>query len=112
MNKFRLFKLAETVAKTSKSGNRSYKETFKSFIRMTKDTVSGKYKPKKRNLLLGTAVIAYVLSPIDLIPGVILDDAAIVLIALKFFTKEIDRYLEWEKTRKYQTIVTDAEIIE
>lgn len=113
MNKLKLFKLAGTVAMAVKEGDTlSYKEKAKAFIRMIKDTISGRYKPKKRNIVLGSLVIAYVLSPIDLIPGFLLDDAAIVLIAIKFFTKEIDRYLDWEKDHKYQTIDTDAKIVE
>lgn len=112
MNKLKLFKLAGTVAMAAKSDEGNFMDKGKAFIRLVKDTVSGRYKPRKRNFLFGTAVIAYVLSPIDIIPMFILDDAAIVFIALKFFTKEIDRYLDWEKTQKYQTVVTDAELIE
>lgn len=112
MNKIKLFKLAGTVALAAKNQDGTYMEKLKAFMRMIKDTVSGRYKPKKRNLLMGLAVIAYVVSPIDIIPAVILDDAAIVIIAIKFFTKEIERYLDWEKNQKYKTVITDAEIIE
>lgn len=111
MNKLKLFKLAGIIGLQAKTSEMSATESAKAFARMMIDTVSGKYKPKKRNLLIGTAVIAYVLSPIDIIPGFILDDAAIVLFALKYFGREMDNYLEWEKKQKFKTIVTDAEIL-
>ena len=78
------------------------------------DTVTGKYKPRTRNILIGSAIVLYVLSPIDLIPGFLLDDAAIVLIAMKYFSREIDRYLAWEKQQKEkkEIIYTDAEIVD
>lgn len=112
MNKLKLFKLAGIIGLQAKTSEMSASENAKAFARMMIDTVSGKYKPKKRNLLIGSAVIAYVLSPIDLIPGFILDDAAIVLFALKYFSRELDNYLEWEKKQKFKTVVTDAEIID
>lgn len=111
MNKLKLFKLAGIIGLQMKTSEISATDNAKAFARMMIDTVSGKYKPKKRNLLIGSVVIAYVLSPIDLIPGFILDDAAIVLFALKYFGREMDNYLEWEKKQKFKTIVTDAEII-
>jgi uncharacterized membrane protein YkvA (DUF1232 family) len=112
MNKLKLFKLAGIIGLQAKTSKMSASENAKAFARMMIDTVSGKYKPKKRNLLIGSVVIAYVLSPIDLIPGFILDDAAIVLFALKYFSRELDNYLEWEKNQKFKTVVTDAEIID
>jgi uncharacterized membrane protein YkvA (DUF1232 family) len=111
MNKLKLFKLAGIIGLQAKTSNMSATDSAKAFARMVIDTVAGKYKPRKRNLLIGSAVIAYVLSPIDLIPGFILDDAAIVMFALKYFGREIDNYLEWEKTQKFKTLVTDAEIL-
>lgn len=112
MNKLKLFKLAGIIGLQAKTSKMSASENAKAFARMMIDTVSGKYKPKKRNLLIGSVVIAYVLSPIDLIPGFILDDAAIVLFALKYFSRELDNYLEWEKNQKFKTVVNDAEIID
>jgi uncharacterized membrane protein YkvA (DUF1232 family) len=112
MNKLKLFKLAGIIGLQAKTSEMSASENAKAFARMMIDTVSGKYKPKKINLLIGSVVIAYVLSPIDLIPGFILDDAAIVLFALKYFSRELDNYLEWEKNQKFKTVVTDAEIID
>jgi len=112
MNKLKLFKLAGIIGLQAKTSEMSAADNAKAFARMMIDTVSGKYKPRKRNLLIGSAVIAYVLSPIDLIPGFILDDAAIILFALKYFGREIENYLEWEKKQKFKTVITDAEIID
>lgn len=112
MNKLKLFKLASIIGLQAKTSEMSATDNAKAFARMMIDTVSGKYKPKKRNLLIGSAVIAYVLSPIDLIPGFFLDDAAIVMFALKYFGREINNYLEWEKGQKFKTLITDAEILD
>ena len=112
MNKLKLFKLAGIIGLQAKTSEMSVTDSAKAFARMMIDTVSGKYKPKKRNLLIGTAVIVYVLSPIDIIPGVILDEAAFVMFALKYFGREIDNYLNWERSQKFKTIVTDAEILD
>lgn len=114
MNKLKLMKLAGVVAMQAKSADGSIGEKAKAFSRLVIDTVTGKYKPRTRNLLIGSAVIAYVLSPIDLIPMFILDDAAIVLIAMKYFSREIDRYLAWEKRQqeKAEVVYTDAEIVD
>ena len=100
MNKVKLFKLAGIIGLQAKTSEMSATDNAKAFARMVIDTVSGKYKPKKRNILIGSAVIAYVL-----------DDAAIVMFALKYFGREIDNYLAWEKNQRFKTIVTDAEII-
>lgn len=114
MNKLKLLKLAGVVAMREKAADGSISERAKSFSRLLIDTVTRKYTPRTRNIVIGSAIIAYVLSPIDLIPGFILDDAAIVLIAIKYFSKEIDRYLEWEKRQneKAEVVYTDAEIID
>lgn len=114
MNKLKLMKLAGVVAMQAKSADGSIGEKAKAFSRLVIDTVTGKYKPRTRNLLIGSAVIAYVLSPIDLVPMFILDDAAIVLIAMKYFSREIDRYLAWEKRQqeKAEVVYTDAEIVD
>lgn len=114
MNKLKILKLAGVVALQTKSADGSIGEKAKAFSRLLIDTVTGKYKPRRRNILIGSAIIAYVISPIDLIPGFLLDDAAIVLIAMKYFSREIDRYLAWEKQRKEkeEILYTDAEIID
>lgn len=111
MNKIKILKLAGAVGANAKTSDRSILDSAKAFVRMLIDTVAGKYKPKKRNLVIGSLVIAYVLSPIDLIPAFLLDDVAIVFIALKYFRREIDNYLAWENTRRYKTVITDAEIV-
>ena len=114
MNKLKILKLAGVVALQTKSADGSIGEKAKAFSRLMIDTVTGKYKPRRRNLLIGSAIIVYVISPIDLIPGFLLDDAAIVLIAMKYFYREIDRYLAWEKQQKEkkEVLFTDAEIID
>lgn len=111
MNKSKFFKLANEVGTQTNTSDGSFWERVKAFFRMIMDIISGNYKPNKKNLLIGIGVLIYVISPIDIIPAFILDDAAIVLLSLKYFKKEIENYLVWEKSKKFKTIITDAEII-
>lgn len=68
------------------------------YFRMLKDTFTGRYK----NVPFGTiaaivGTLAYVLSPMDLIPDVIpivgyLDDAAVLALCVKLTKFDVDRY--------------------
>lgn len=68
------------------------------YFKMLKDTFTGRYK----NVPFGTiaaivGTLAYVLSPIDLIPDVIpivgyLDDAAVLAMCVKLTKFDVDRY--------------------
>lgn len=68
------------------------------YFRMLKDTFTGRY----RNVPFGTiaaivGTLAYVLSPMDLIPDVIpivgyLDDAAVLALCVKLTKFDVDRY--------------------
>lgn len=95
----------------SSSGEMSIWESLKTFVKMMRDTYASRYHPGFWNLILGTLVIIYVISPLDLIPGVLIDDVAIVYFALKFFKDELLKYREWKYGRKYKTIPTDAIVI-
>lgn len=112
MNKLRILQLFGFAAKAAHRPEGDTWPRFKAFMRMFWDTWKGRYKPKKRNLFIGTLVLIYVISPLDLIPGILLDDLAIVYFAFKYFGKEIDRYMVWERNGKYQTIPTTATIID
>lgn len=111
MKTSKIIGLAGTAASASKNSDLSVIAALKAFFRMIIKTVRGKYSPRLINLLIGSAVILYVISPLDLIPGIIIDDAAIVFFALKYFRKELNRFLEWEKQQKSKPVYTDALII-
>lgn len=71
---------------------------------LLKDYHNGKYKnaPWKLIAAVGFAV-AYLISPIDVIPDVIplvgfVDDAAVFALVVSAFQSEIDAYKEWKKS--------------
>lgn len=109
----RIFRLAGTAIAASNKKDGNVFKRFVAFLRMLRHTLAGRYNPKKRNMFLGALVIFYVISPIDLLPGIFIDDLALVLFAMKFFGKELERFLDWEKIRKLDTSsYTDAEIVD
>lgn len=110
MNKLKLFKLVSVLGLKAKNSEVSIFTKIKTFLQMLFDAFTRKYKPKKRNILLGTAVLIYVVSPIDLIPLFFLDDVAIVMFALKYFEKEINNYLLW-KDLQTPTQIIDVELV-
>ena len=75
----------------------------RALFRMVAAAARGRYRPATSTLLSAVAVILYILSPIDLIPDFILgigflDDAASFMWMLKKVGKELDRFVEWERT--------------
>lgn len=83
------------------------REKLNAFTRMLPLIFTGDYKPrKKRNLIIGFAAIMYVLSPIDIIPEIVLgpfgllDDFAIILFAIKRLEKEVINFLAWEEQQR------------
>lgn len=111
MKKAKIIGLASVAARSAKGTDMSLIQSLKAFVRMMISAFRGNYSPKTINLFIGTAVIIYVISPLDFIPGILLDDAAIVFFALKYFRKELNRFLEWEKAQKTKSFVTDAIIV-
>lgn len=111
MKTLKFLRIASVVSQQAHTEELSAIDAFKAFVRLLFDWFAGKYTPKKRNLLIGTLVILYVISPLDLLPGIILDDAIVVIFALKYFKKEISKYVLWEKSRRYNYEVSDAQII-
>ncbi len=71
-------------------------------IDLVRDYVTGRYREIPYWAMGATGMaLAYVLSPIDVIPDVLvgvgfLDDAIVVSFALKLIEKELDRYKEWK----------------
>lgn len=89
-------------------------------LRMVKAAKKGDYKLDKKSVLIPSLAIIYILSPIDIIPDVLLgigaiDDLAILAFAIPFIVKEVDKFLAWEEEQKLKnssTKVIDAEIVE
>lgn len=87
-------------------------------FRMVNMWRKGLYPVKSINLILPLIGLLYVLSPIDVIPDFIivagvLDDLAVLSLAIPKLMREVDKFLVWEAERKYSTEgkIIDAEII-
>lgn len=91
-------------------------ETLQTLFRLIRSSVSGEYTGLPTSTVIGAvAVTIYFLSPIDVIPDIIpvlglLDDVALVAWFSTTIKEEMEKFLEWEKTRP--SLITDAEIVE
>ncbi len=91
-------------------------ETLQTLFRLIRSSVSGEYTGLPTSTVIAAvAVTIYFLSPIDLIPDFVpvlglLDDVALVAWFSTTIKEEMEKFLEWEKTRP--SLITDAEIIE
>jgi len=89
-------------------------------FRMVNMWRKGSYPVKSIDMLLPLVGLLYVLSPIDVIPDFIivagvLDDLAILSLAIPKLIREVDKFLLWEAEQKYSsenTKVIDADIVE
>jgi uncharacterized membrane protein YkvA (DUF1232 family) len=91
-------------------------ETLQTMLRLIRTSVSGEYTGLPTSTVVAAvAVTIYFLSPIDLIPDFIpvlglLDDVALVAWFSTTIKDEMDKFLEWEKTRP--SLVTDSRVAE
>ncbi|WP_294203458.1 YkvA family protein [Chryseobacterium sp. sg2396] len=90
-------------------------------FRMVKMWRKGEYPMRSLDILLPLLGLLYVISPIDLLPEVavpvigVLDDLAVLSLAIPKLIREVDKFLLWEADRKYNTggaKIIDAEIVE
>lgn len=70
------------------------------------------YKPEIKNLLIPGAVLLYILSPLDVIPDWIpvigmMDDLALVALAIPMLLKEAERFLIWEGNIKNEKLLKE-----
>ena len=78
-------------------------EQLKAMLRLVRAYASGEYKNVSwESMVLVVAAIAYIVSPIDLIPDFIpvvgyLDDAAVLSFVLRIVRDELDEFIAWEK---------------
>ncbi|MDN5795253.1 MAG: DUF1232 domain-containing protein [Intrasporangium sp.] len=94
---------ASLLRVTTRSGGPTLVERANAVPRLVRATATGRYLgvPAAR-LALVVAAVAYVLSPVDLLPELVLpvvglaDDALVVSWAVRTFLEETDRFLAWE----------------
>jgi uncharacterized membrane protein YkvA (DUF1232 family) len=100
-------KLATTAAAllraTTRPGAPGLTERLHAVPRLMRATLDGTYQGTSRSrLALVAAAVAYVVSPVDLLPEVALpvvglaDDAIVISWVVRTFVEETDRYLAWE----------------
>lgn len=89
-------------------------------FRMVKMWRKGLYPMRSVDIILPLIGLLYVASPIDLLPEIaipvigVLDDLAVLYLAIPKLIKEVDKFLLWEAERKYSTEgskIIDAEIV-
>lgn len=104
MNRFRLLATAATVLRTTtRRGAPGLGERVEAVPRLVRATLDGTYAGTTvKRLALVVAAVAYVASPLDLLPEAVLpilgaaDDAVVASWAIKAFLEETDRFLAWE----------------
>ncbi|MBL9146021.1 MAG: DUF1232 domain-containing protein [Verrucomicrobiaceae bacterium] len=87
-------------------------------IDLVKDYATGRYREVPYWAMGATALaLFYVLSPIDVIPDVIvgagfLDDAVVVSFALKLIEKELTRYKEWKDRQQGKAAPVTGKVVD
>jgi uncharacterized membrane protein YkvA (DUF1232 family) len=87
-------------------------------IDLIRDYVAGRYREIPYWAIGATALaLFYVLSPIDVIPDVLigigyLDDAVVVSFALKLIEKELDRYKEWKTRSEGKSVPATGKVVD
>jgi uncharacterized membrane protein YkvA (DUF1232 family) len=103
-------KLAATVASAVRAATRpgapSLPDRVQAVPRLVRSTIEGRYAGTTlKRLGLVAGAVAYIASPIDLLPEAVLpvvgsaDDAVVIAWALKAFFDETDRFLAWESSQ-------------
>lgn len=95
--------VASLVRASSRPGAPSLSERVHAVPRLVRATLDGSYAgTTAKRLGLVAAAVAYVVSPVDLLPEMVLpvlgaaDDAVVIGWAIKAFVEETDRFLTWE----------------
>jgi uncharacterized membrane protein YkvA (DUF1232 family) len=87
-------------------------------IDLVRDYVTGRYREVPYWAMGATALaLFYVLSPIDVIPDVLvgvgyLDDAVVVSFALRLIEKELNRYKEWKARQQGQPAQATGKVVD
>lgn len=77
-------------------------EDLKALIRLMRAYAKGEYRAIAwESLVLAAAAVAYLVSPIDLIPdmvpGGLIDDAVVITFVVGLIRSELDDFIEWEQ---------------
>jgi uncharacterized membrane protein YkvA (DUF1232 family) len=89
------------------------KGKFQLLGRLVKAYITGKYREIPwKSILIILAVIIYFVNPIDLIPDVVpilgfSDDFGVLLWVYNSLSKEVDKFLTWEKSQGLPTLKSD-----
>ncbi|WP_018675122.1 DUF1232 domain-containing protein [Riemerella columbina] len=72
---------------------------------MVKAIIKKEYKPGYKNVIVPALVLAYIISPIDIIPDWIpligaLDDLALIALAMPMLMKELEAFEAWQEQKK------------
>lgn len=90
------------VVDSNKSGFDQLKEFMFTFIRLVKSYINGDYRNvSSKSLLIGVAVLLYLVTPLDIIPDFIpviglLDDLTLMAWFIDAFQNEINKFRQWE----------------
>ncbi|MGA8979688.1 MAG: YkvA family protein [Pedococcus sp.] len=106
VNRLGAFRTIATALRTAlRPGSPGLGERFASVPRLLRSTLRGDYHGSTRGrLFMIAAAVAYVVSPIDLVPEAFLsvlglaDDAVVVSWLAAAFINETETYLRWERT--------------
>ena len=94
-------------AESKESGFQQVKGIMQTFMRLVQAYMRGEYRQvSNKSLLIGVAVLLYLVTPLDIIPDFIpglglLDDLSLIAWFVSAFHTEIDRFKEWESDRSF-----------
>ncbi|WP_230407016.1 YkvA family protein [Pontibacter cellulosilyticus] len=94
-------------AESKESGFTQIKGTLQTFMRLVKAYMKGDYRNvATKSLLVGVAVLLYLVTPIDIIPDFIpglglLDDLSLIAWFVNAFQTEISKFRDWEEDRSF-----------
>lgn len=100
--------LAEATAKANhkKSSLKDVWDHLMVLIRMVSATMAGTYnKLPSKTLVLALGAVIYFLNPFDLVPDFLpgvgyLDDMTVIAYVIKSIKADLERFLDWEKSKK------------
>lgn len=111
--KYKKLQLAKEAIK-----HKGFIQKIPDIYRMVSYWRKGLYPMKAWDIVLPLLGLLYVISPIDLLPEIavpvlgVMDDLAVLSLAIPKLLREVDKFLLWEAEQKNKTKIIDAEIVE
>lgn len=87
---------------------------FPLILKMFKAYRKGEFHMDLKNVIIPFIAFIYIISPLDILPGIILDDLAVLALVMPILLKEVNRFTEWENQKKSfnkDNNIVDAEVI-